>query len=61
MSWRGQVAEEFLLLLPDTDAVSGIKVVEGLRQALDAMRLEYDGKVIRVTLSAGVDAGIVAQ
>jgi diguanylate cyclase (GGDEF)-like protein len=50
--------EEFLLLLPDTDAVSGAKVVEGLRQAIDAMELEYEGRVIRTTMSAGVTQGI---
>ena len=50
--------EEFLLLLPDTDAVSGAKVVEGLRQAIDEMELEYEGRVIRTTMSAGVTQGI---
>ena len=50
--------EEFVLLLPDTDAVSGAKVVEGLRQAIDAMELEYEGRVIRTTMSAGVTQGI---
>jgi diguanylate cyclase (GGDEF)-like protein len=46
--------EEFLVLLPDTDAVSGMKVVEGLRQAVAAMRVEYESSVIAVTASAGV-------
>jgi diguanylate cyclase (GGDEF)-like protein len=46
--------EEFVLLLPDTDAVSGAKVVEGLRQAIEAMELEYEGRVIRTAMSAGV-------
>ena len=50
--------EEFVLLLPDTDAVSGAKVVEGLRQAIEAMELEYDGRTIRTTMSAGVTQGI---
>jgi diguanylate cyclase (GGDEF)-like protein len=46
--------EEFLLLLPDTDAAGGTIVVEGLRQAVEAMQLEFEGGVIRTTLSAGV-------
>ena len=50
--------EEFLLLLPDTDAVSGAKVVEGLRQAVEAMELEFEGRMIQTTMSAGVTQGI---
>jgi diguanylate cyclase (GGDEF)-like protein len=50
--------EEFVLLLPDTDAIAGAKVVEGLRQAIDAMQLEYEGRMIRTTMSAGVTQGI---
>jgi diguanylate cyclase (GGDEF)-like protein len=50
--------EEFVLLLPDTDAVSGAKVVEGLRQAIETMELVYEGRVIRTTMSAGVTQGI---
>ena len=50
--------EEFVLLLPDTDAVSGAKVVDGLRQAVQAMRLEFEGRVITTTMSAGVTQGL---
>jgi diguanylate cyclase (GGDEF)-like protein len=50
--------EEFVLLLPDTDAIAGAKVVECLRQAINAMELEYDGRVIRTAMSAGVTQGI---
>jgi diguanylate cyclase (GGDEF)-like protein len=50
--------EEFVLLLPDTDAVSGAKVVDGLRQAVQAMRLEFEGRVITSTMSAGVTQGL---
>jgi diguanylate cyclase (GGDEF)-like protein len=50
--------EEFLLLLPDTDAMSGAKVVEGLRQAVEAMRVEFEGREIMVTMSAGVTQGL---
>ncbi len=46
--------EEFLLLLPDTDAMSGAKVVDGLRQAVQAMSVTYEGREIVVTISAGV-------
>jgi diguanylate cyclase (GGDEF)-like protein len=50
--------EEFLLLLPDTDAISGAKVVEGLRQAVEAMRVEFEGREIMTTMSAGVTQGL---
>jgi diguanylate cyclase (GGDEF)-like protein len=50
--------EEFVLLLPDTDTASGAKVVEGLCQAIDAMEVEYEGRLIRTTMSAGVTQGI---
>ena len=46
--------EEFLLLLPDTDAVAGAKVVEELLQAIAAMRVEHEGQMIATTVSAGV-------
>jgi diguanylate cyclase (GGDEF)-like protein len=50
--------EEFVLLLPDTDAISGAKVVEGLCKAVDAMEVAYEGRMIRTTMSAGVTQGI---
>ncbi len=50
--------EEFLLLLPDTDAISGAKVVEGLRQAVEAMQVEFECCVITTTMSAGVTQGL---
>ncbi|MCU1324529.1 MAG: diguanylate cyclase [Acidobacteriaceae bacterium] len=46
--------EEFLLILPDTDAIAGAKVVEGLRQAVQEMRAEHEECQIAITLSAGV-------
>jgi diguanylate cyclase (GGDEF)-like protein len=50
--------EEFVLLLPDTDAISGSKVVEELCKAVDAMEVEHEGRLIRTTMSAGVTQGI---
>jgi diguanylate cyclase (GGDEF)-like protein len=50
--------EEFLLLLPDTDAISGAKVVEGLRQAVEAMRVQFEEREITTTMSAGVTQGL---
>ncbi|CAN5716064.1 hypothetical protein BH10ACI4_BH10ACI4_37060 [soil metagenome] len=46
--------EEFLLILPDTDAIVGTKVVEALRHAVQEMRTEHEGRQIAITLSAGV-------
>jgi diguanylate cyclase (GGDEF)-like protein len=50
--------EEFLLLLPDTDTVSGAKVVDGLRQAVETMQVEFEGHAIRTTISAGMTQGL---
>ena len=50
--------EEFLLLLPDTDAVGGAKVVDGLRHAIEAMRVVYEGRSIACTVSAGVSQSL---
>jgi diguanylate cyclase (GGDEF)-like protein len=50
--------EEFLLLLPDTDTVSGAKVVDGLRQAVETMQVEFEGHVIQTTISAGMTQGL---
>jgi diguanylate cyclase (GGDEF)-like protein len=50
--------EEFVLLLPDTDAISGSKLVEELCRAVDEMEVEHEGSRIRTTMSAGVTQGI---
>jgi diguanylate cyclase (GGDEF)-like protein len=50
--------EEFLLLLPDTDAISGAKVVDGLRQAVEGMQVESEGHTVRTTISAGLTQGL---
>jgi diguanylate cyclase (GGDEF)-like protein len=50
--------EEFLLLLPDTDAISGAKVVDGLRQAVETMEVEFEGHMVRTAISAGVTQGL---
>jgi diguanylate cyclase (GGDEF)-like protein len=46
--------EEFLLLLPDTDAIAASVVVKELLVAVEHMRVAHDGSVIRVTMSAGI-------
>jgi diguanylate cyclase (GGDEF)-like protein len=50
--------EEFLLLLPDTDAVSGAKVVETLRLGVEQLQVKYEGRVISTSISAGVTQGL---
>jgi diguanylate cyclase (GGDEF)-like protein len=50
--------EEFLILLPDTDALTGAKVVEALRLAVEQLQVKYEGRVISVTVSAGVTQGL---
>lgn len=46
--------EEFLILLPDTGMNEAVLVAEGLRTAVETMRLELDGEPQRLTISIGV-------
>jgi diguanylate cyclase (GGDEF)-like protein len=46
--------EEFVLVLPDMDAMHAAYVAELLRRDVEEMRVEYDGRVISTTVSAGV-------
>ncbi len=46
--------EEFLILLRDTTPESGLKVAEKIREAIENMKVELTGIVIKKTLSLGV-------
>ncbi len=46
--------EEFVFLLPDTLLKQGVLVAEKARQKIAAARMNYEGKTLRVNLSAGV-------
>lgn len=46
--------EEFGLVLPATGATGARHVAEQVRQAVEALELQGDGRPVRVTLSAGV-------
>jgi diguanylate cyclase (GGDEF)-like protein len=46
--------EEFVLVLPDMDAVAATRMAEQLRHSLEQMRIHYDGKMIVTTASIGV-------
>lgn len=46
--------EEFLVLLPNTDIHGAILLAERLREAAQALVINFQGKVIPVTISAGV-------
>ncbi|TDT43391.1 diguanylate cyclase [Halospina denitrificans] len=48
--------EEFALILPDTDCEEALAVVERVRARIHATRVESDGVVLELTLSAGVTA-----
>ena len=52
--------EEFILILPDTDAVGGQQVAETLRLAVQAMALEHKSSPVAptLTISAGVATAI---
>ncbi len=49
--WGG---EEFLLILPKTDLEQAKTVAEKLRKAVENTEFEYNGKRIKLTISAGV-------
>lgn len=46
--------EEFTILLPDTDKAGGRILAERLRQSIEAMVVEHEGKLVQVTISLGV-------
>ncbi|MBB3190303.1 PAS domain S-box protein [Halomonas cerina] len=48
--------EEFAVLLPEADVVGGGAFAERLRAAIEAMRVDHGGEVLRITLSLGVAA-----
>ncbi len=49
--WGG---EEFLAVLPETDLAGARAIAERLRQAIEAMRVEFEGQPLGVTVSLGV-------
>ena len=49
--------EEFAILLPMTDRAGAQEVAERLRACVEAYRLEWEGKTIRLTVSIGVAQG----
>lgn len=51
--WGG---EEFVILLPDTDAEQALKVAVRARQAIDQTRVEINGTSLHVTVTIGVAA-----
>lgn len=50
--------EEFLAVLPSTDLEGARIVAEGMRQSMESEAVEFGGKAIPVTISAGVHVGI---
>lgn len=46
--------EEFLLLLPQVDGAGAFAVAERVRKDVEAMRVVYEGDLLRITVSAGV-------
>lgn len=45
--------EEFVVLLPNTDHAGGMLMAEKIRQAVEAMRFEFEGRHIPITISLG--------
>lgn len=48
--------EEFLLALPGTDAKGARELAESLREAVAAMAIDWHGRTLGITVSAGVHA-----
>lgn len=46
--------EEFSILLPDTNRSAGIVAAERIRRAVEKLEVTFDGKAVRLTVSAGV-------
>ncbi|MDR1688051.1 MAG: diguanylate cyclase [Clostridiales bacterium] len=50
--WGG---EEFVVLLPGTDAKGGLNIAECIRKKIEAAEIPYKGKITKVTISVGVN------
>ncbi|HRE14176.1 MAG TPA: GGDEF domain-containing protein, partial [Usitatibacteraceae bacterium] len=48
--------EEFLIALPGTDAAGARELAESLREAVAAMAIDWHGRTLGITVSAGVHA-----
>jgi len=48
--------EEFLIVLPATDAIGALTVAERMRQHIEELRLSFEGNLLSVTASFGVAA-----
>jgi len=46
--------EEFVVLLPNTDDKGAFRLAQRIRRKIEKTECEYDGKVIKLTVSAGV-------
>lgn len=51
--WGG---EEFLIVLPATSLEDGARVVERVRRSVELMHVEWEGRPLSVTVSAGLSA-----
>ena len=51
--WGG---EEFIVVLPDTDAVEGLHAAEKIRQSIEDMEIYIDKNRIKITISIGLAA-----
>lgn len=50
--------EEFLVVLPGTDAAGAARLAEHLRQQVEKMAVPWAGQAVRVTISIGVHAQV---
>jgi diguanylate cyclase (GGDEF)-like protein len=49
--WGG---EEFIVMLKDTDAETGLKIAEKIRRHVEQQRYAYNGNVLHLTVSIGL-------
>ena len=53
--------EEFAIILPNTAAEGAIQVAESIREAIAAIRFEWEGKLIPLSISIGVSVDIITH
>ena len=50
--WGG---EEFLILLPETEAKESVKISEKIRKVIEEKNFSYGEKLLKITISIGVE------
>ena len=46
--------EEFAIILPETNELNAVQAAERLREAVKNTEIDYEGRIIKITMSFGV-------